>query len=162
MLSFLAVFRRPRFVTAAVFMAVSLSACSTNGDVTGVPSNPATESYASSLGVNIGTAQKKSDNLYVQDSIVGMGPEAVSGKSVTLQYAGYLANGARFEASTFGPFVLGAGNVIPGWDQGIVGMKVGGRRKLIIGSTLGYGTTGSGIIPPNATLVFDVTLVSMQ
>lgn len=154
-------FHRLRLPGAIVFAAVSAIGCS--GDepvVSGMPSNPVTETYAAILGVNIASMQKFNEALYIQDAPAGTGTEAKTGMKVTLSYAGYLANGSRFDAGTYGPFTLGGGNVIAGWDQGIVGMKVGGKRKLVIGSTLGYGASGNGSIPPNATLVFDVTLVA--
>ena len=78
-----------------------------------------------------------------------------------MNYTGWLANGTRFDGGQFA-FALGTGMVIQGWDQGIQGMKVGGKRKLVIGSELGYGKSGSGPIPPNATLVFDVEVVSQR
>ena len=101
--------------------------------------------------------------LKVEDLKVGDGHEAVSGKTVSVHYTGWLTDGTKFDSSvdrgqTFS-FRLGAGQVIQGWDQGVSGMKVGGKRKLHIPSNLGYGTRGAaGVIPPNATLVFDVEL----
>jgi peptidylprolyl isomerase len=106
--------------------------------------------------------------LIVQDLIVGTGAEAKSGDSVTVQYVGVLfANGEEFDSSwkTGEPFTfdLGSGGVIAGWDQGVEGMKVGGRRRLIIPSDLAYGAAGSPpAIPADAALVFDVDLVSVK
>jgi peptidylprolyl isomerase len=106
--------------------------------------------------------------LIVQDVIVGTGAEAKSGDSVTVQYVGVLfANGKEFDSSWKGgePFTfdLGSGGVIAGWDQGDEGMKVGGRRRLIIPAELAYGAAGSPpSIPANAALVFDVDLVSVK
>ncbi len=106
--------------------------------------------------------------LIVQDLIVGTGTEAKSGDSVTVQYVGVLfANGKEFDSSWKAgkPFTfdLGSGGVIAGWDQGVEGMKVGGRRRLIIPAELGYGAAGSPpTIPANAALVFDVDLVSVK
>ena len=106
--------------------------------------------------------------LIVQDVIVGTGAEAKSGDSVTVQYVGVLfANGKEFDSSWKGgePFTfdLGSGGVIAGWDQGVEGMKVGGRRRLIIPAELAYGAAGSPpSIPANAALVFDVDLVSVK
>jgi len=106
--------------------------------------------------------------LIVQDLIVGTGAEAKSGDSVTVQYVGVLfANGKEFDSSWKNdePFTfdLGSGGVIAGWDQGVEGMKVGGRRRLIIPAELGYGAAGSPpTIPANAALVFDVDLVSVK
>lgn len=105
------------------------------------------------------------------DLIVGTGAEAVSGSVVKVHYAGWLYNTARtdnkggqFDASAEGEpltFTLGVGQVIPGWDQGLIGMKVGGQRRLVIPPSLGYGGARQGPIPANATLVFDVELVEI-
>ena len=106
------------------------------------------------------------------DLVVGTGTEAVSGKTVRVHYTGWLFNdarpdqkGAQFDSSSgLEPltFVLGVGQVIAGWDEGLVGMKVGGTRRLIIPPSKGYGGTRRGPIPPNATLVFDVQLIEVQ
>ncbi len=145
-------------------VAALVSACGGN-DAPDIPSNPAVEIYASSLGVTIANMTKKNDALFVQDVTVGTGAEAVSGKTLRMTYSGYLINASRFDSNVGGTpfqFTLGAGQVIAGWDLGIAGMKVGGKRKIVIGSALGYGRTGSGPIPGNATLVFDVELLSVQ
>jgi peptidylprolyl isomerase len=105
-------------------------------------------------------------NLVVADLVEGTGPAAQQGQQLTMKYVGALyATGKQFDASwdrgqDF-PFVLGAGNVIAGWDQGLVGMKVGGRRQLVIPPELGYGAQGQGEIPPGATLIFVVDLVKI-
>jgi len=104
--------------------------------------------------------------LTVTDTTEGSGKEAQPGTSVTVNYVGMLPDGSVFDESTNrGPFTfnLGAGMVIPGWEQGIVGMKEGGKRRLIIPSDMAYGAAGvPGAIPPNATLIFDVELLSVQ
>ena len=100
------------------------------------------------------------------DVVVGKGPAAKSGDYVTVEYTGKLTNGKQFDSSIGRApfsFLLGAGQVIKGWDQGVAGMKPGGKRKLVIPPGLGYGATGAGAdIPPNATLVFDVELKSID
>ncbi|HEX6865091.1 MAG TPA: FKBP-type peptidyl-prolyl cis-trans isomerase [Thermoanaerobaculia bacterium] len=101
------------------------------------------------------------------DLEVGEGPEAVSGKAVEVHYTGWLENGTKFDSSLDRrePFTfrLGAGEVIEGWDQGVAGMKVGGKRKLIIPPDLGYGEQGAGgAIPPGATLIFEVELLGIE
>jgi peptidylprolyl isomerase len=105
--------------------------------------------------------------LVVKDLITGTGATAKSGSTVTVNYVGVLyKNGKEFDSSwktgqPFAPFKLGTGAVIPGWDQGLVGMKVGGRRELIIPPNLAYGASGSGsTIPPNSTLIFVVDLLA--
>ncbi|WP_293766490.1 FKBP-type peptidyl-prolyl cis-trans isomerase [uncultured Aquitalea sp.] len=104
--------------------------------------------------------------LIIEDLHVGEGAEAVAGQEVTVHYTGWLTNGSKFDSSKdrFQPFSfpLGAGHVIKGWDQGVAGMKVGGKRKLTIPPELGYGARGAGgVIPPNATLVFEVELLQV-
>ena len=110
--------------------------------------------------------------LKITDTKIGNGPVAKAGEQVTVNYTGWLyvngAKGKKFDSSydhgqPFS-FALGAGNVIPGWDQGVVGMKVGGKRTLIIPADLGYGANGTpdGTIPPNATLIFDIELLKVQ
>jgi FKBP-type peptidyl-prolyl cis-trans isomerase FkpA len=105
------------------------------------------------------------------DLVVGTGADAISGTSITVNYTGWLYDtskadhkGLQFDTSvgkTPFSFTLGAGQVIKGWDQGVVGMKVGGTRELVIPPSLAYGSTRTGSIPPNATLLFDITLVSI-
>lgn len=107
-----------------------------------------------------------SDELEIEDQIVGEGDEAVAGQNVEVHYTGWLTDGEKFDSShdrnqTFS-FKLGAGQVIQGWDQGVAGMKVGGTRKLTIPPGMGYGERGAGgVIPPNATLIFKVELISI-
>jgi FKBP-type peptidyl-prolyl cis-trans isomerase FkpA len=106
------------------------------------------------------------------DLLVGTGAEATAGKTVSVHYTGWLFDssktdhkGLQFETSVGSnpfAFVLGAGQVIAGWDQGVPGMKVGGLRRLEIPSALAYGTTRNGPIPPNATLVFEIQLLEVK
>ncbi len=144
--------------------AALLSACGSESTAPNIPSNPAVETYASPLGVTIASMTKRSDNLYVQDLVIGTGAEAIAGDSISVAYSGFLINGSRFDTSVGrGPFEfkLGLGRVIPGWDQGLAGMKVGGKRKLVIGSEFGYRNQRQGPIPANSTLVFDVELLGV-
>ena len=113
-----------------------------------------------------------SARLQITDTKVGTGAVAKPGHAVTVHYTGWLyqngTKGAKFDSSLDRgepfTFALGAGNVIPGWDQGVAGMKVGGKRTLIIPPELGYGENGAGngAIPPGATLIFDVELLAVK
>jgi FKBP-type peptidyl-prolyl cis-trans isomerase len=118
--------------------------------------------------------QSNVTELIKMDDRAGTGNEAVSGRRVTVHYTGWLYDDARsdhkgtkFDSSRDGnqpfEFRLGAGQVIPGWDEGVAGMRVGGRRTLTIPPHLGYGSQGAGgVIPPNATLVFEVELLDVR
>lgn len=105
--------------------------------------------------------------LSVSDEVVGTGAEATPGATVSVRYTGMLPDGSVFDTTAARnnepfTFVLGQGSVIQGWDQGLVGMKEGGKRRLIIPPAMGYGAQGIGPIPPNATLIFDVELLSVN
>ena len=105
-------------------------------------------------------------DLNVEDLVVGNGAEAKAGRKVQVHYTGWLTDGKKFDSSLDRgkpfAFTLGAGQVIDGWDKGVAGMKVGGKRKLTIPPHLGYGARGAGnVIPPNATLVFEVELLDV-
>jgi peptidylprolyl isomerase len=123
------------------------------------------------VAANAGPAAAQG-HLQIIDVKRGTGAVAKAGQSVTVHYTGWLyehgAKGKKFDSSvdrgTPFSFVLGAGNVIPGWDQGVAGMKVGGKRTLIIPPDLGYGADGTpdGTIPPGATLIFDVELLQVH
>ncbi len=118
-----------------------------------------------------GKMTELTNGLKYTDTNVGTGAEATKGHKVSVHYTGWLYNngakGAKFDSSLDRgqPFAfgLGAGQVIQGWDEGVAGMKVGGKRTLIIPPELGYGARGAGgVIPPNATLMFDVELLGVQ
>jgi FKBP-type peptidyl-prolyl cis-trans isomerase len=105
--------------------------------------------------------------LIIEELTVGNGPTAAAGQSVSVHYTGWLTNGQKFDSSVDRndpfEFNLGRGQVIPGWDQGVAGMQVGGKRKLTIPPELAYGARGAGgVIPPNATLVFEVELLGIR
>lgn len=111
--------------------------------------------------------QENVTELKIEDLVVGTGAEAVAGKTISVHYTGTLTNGTKFDSSkdrgTPFEFTLGAGQVIQGWDKGFAGMKVGGKRKLTIPSSMGYGAQGAGgVIPPNATLIFEVELLGVK
>jgi FKBP-type peptidyl-prolyl cis-trans isomerase FkpA len=113
-----------------------------------------------------GKPKTTSSGLQYWDIVVGTGATAVSGKPVRVHYTGWLTNGKKFDSSVDRgqpfAFPLGGGQVIKGWDEGVAGMKVGGKRQLRIPPELGYGARGAGgAIPPNATLIFDVELLEV-
>ena len=139
------------FLAAACAAVLSLSACGGGSDDS--PPNVAVASPAS---------------LVVTDSVVGTGATATAGRRLTVAYTGWLystsapANkGMQFDSGTIS-FALGQGAVIAGWDQGLVGMQVGGKRTLHIPASLAYGRSGAGAIPPDAGLVFDVELLRVE
>ncbi len=106
------------------------------------------------------------EGLQITDEVVGSGAEAVAGKTISVNYLGTLTDGTKFDSSydrgTPIEFTLGAGQVISGWDNGFAGMKVGGKRKLVIAPEMGYGASAVGTIPANSTLIFEVELVDVK
>jgi peptidylprolyl isomerase len=120
-------------------------------------------SFAPSLEVNLAVSTKLPSGLYYRDLAPGTGPVVAAGQQVSALYTGWLTNGTQFDSNAGSApfsFRVGAHEVIEGWDQGVVGMRVGGKRQLIIPPALGYGPAGSGPIPPNAILVFTVEVAS--
>ena len=119
-------------------------------------------------GCNKGNTEEMGNGLIIEDLVVGEGAEAQDYNKVVVDYTGSLADGSVFDSS-LNPgrepftFTLGAGSVIKGWDLGVEGMKVGGKRKLTISPELGYGDQGAGdVIPPGATLIFEVDLLEVE
>ena len=119
-------------------------------------------------GCNKGNTEEMENGLIIEDLVVGEGAEAQDYNKVVVNYTGTLADGSIFDSS-LNPgrepftFTLGAGSVIKGWDLGVKGMKVGGKRKLTIPPELGYGDQGAGgVIPPGATLIFEVDLLEVE
>jgi FKBP-type peptidyl-prolyl cis-trans isomerase len=122
--------------------------------------DPATEGVPSPTNARRGS-------LIIEDLVVGTGAEAQAGRIVTVHYTGWLTDGTKFDSSLDRgqPFVftLGVHEVISGWDQGVAGMKEGGKRKLTIPPEMGYGPSGAGgVIPPDATLIFEVELLQVD
>ncbi len=125
-----------------------------------------TTTFAPSLSVDLAAMTRTQAGVYRRDLVVGNGPVVARSQTLGVRYTGWLANGNQFDSNPAPKpvfsFRLGSGQVIAGWDDGIEGMRVGGRRQLIIPPGLGYGSSGSGPIPANAVLVFVVEVLSAQ
>lgn len=125
------------------------------------------DTYAGELNVDLAAMTRTDSGLYYQDLAIGEGPAVQAGQTVVVHYTGWLPDGSKFDSSrdrneTF-EVTVGVGDVIPGWDEGLQGMQVGGQRKLVIPPDLAYGDRGAGgVIPPGATLVFDVELLEIR
>lgn len=121
--------------------------------------------FAPELGIDLSAMEERESGLWLQDLEVGDGAEAVGGDFLTVHYEGWLPDGTKFDSSRDRgdplDFVLSASNVIPGWVEGLPGMKEGGVRLLILPPSLGYGTRGVSGIPPNSILVFEVELLEV-
>lgn len=148
----------------SVAVVVLLSGCQNPvGEDKLPPPDPTQVVYAASLNINLSQFTKLESGVYIQDVTVGSGATIASGDSVAVGYTGWLANGTQFDSNqgsaTAFRFKVGAGQVIDGWDLGVVGMRVGSTRRLVIPSPLAYGRTGSPPrIPSNAVLIFSVTM----
>jgi FKBP-type peptidyl-prolyl cis-trans isomerase len=161
-------------VACAVACAVALaSACATNEKPAAQGQQPvaAAAPAAPAAPAAAGASRTTPSGLQIQDVVIGQGTEAVAGQNAKVHYTGWLIQngqrGAKFDSSVDRgqPFVfpLGAGRVIKGWDEGVQGMKVGGKRVLLIPPELAYGARGAGgIIPPNSTLMFEVDYLGTQ
>ena len=146
---------RLRHLAVALFP-LAFAACGSDASTANYPLVPIeSTTFAPSLNVNLASSIKTASGLYYKDLSVGTGATIVSGMAINVKYSGALANGTVFDAGTY-PFTI-PGQVIQGWNEGLLGMKVGGVRQLIIPPSLGYGASGSyPVIPPNAVLVFSV------
>ena len=156
--------RRRRLAwTLAAALGAPLVACGGGGsDAPSAPASIESTTFASSLGVDLTKSTRTTTGLYYRDLGDGTGAPVAIGQRVAMRYTGWLANGTQFGTNVGGTtleFILGAGQLIPGLEQGIVGMKVGGKRQLVIPPALAYGSAGKGVIPGNAVLVVNVELV---
>ena len=145
---------------------VSLLACRKADTSAQVSGSPETVTYAKELDVHLDHMTKQPSGLYVLDIKEGTGPGIAAGQTAQVHYTGWLVNGKQFDSSVGGApyeFPVGRGRVIAGWDEGVEGMKKGGKRRLVVPPDLGYGAAGTGgVIPPGATLIFDVELISFR
>ena len=161
--------KRQHFLSGAAALLVLIGSASCNGDVVGLgpPSNPATETFAPSLGVDIAQMTRLDNGVYYKDIVVGTGLTlADTAVSFNVTYAGYLKDGTLFDSGTDSKLTLSS--LVPGFRSGVLGMKEGGRRKLVIPSEQGYGghsvrspSTGKILIPRQSTLIFDVELLKV-
>lgn len=157
--------RSTRTMALAALVALPVLLPSCNLDIASSQLVPIEETdFASSLGVNLAASTRTEHGAYYRDIAVGTGAVIVAGQTANVHYTGWLADGTVFDSSfstgaTY-EFQFGTGDVIPGWDEALIGMRVGGQRQLIIPPALGYGNLQFGPIPPNSILVFNVELVS--
>jgi len=166
----------PRTLLALGVLLLILPACTSDGGEGGTdadstaaaPDTSATPGFAPRLEVDLEASTQLPSGLYYRDLTVGTGPEAGEGSRVAVLYGGWLPDGTFFDGSANHgnrpyPFTIGEHEVVAGWEEGITGMRVGGRRQLIIPPELGYGAVGSPpIIPPNSILVFTVDLLGIE
>ena len=145
--------KRLLFLCAATW----LSACSLNTtEVANSPTDPATETFASSLGIDISKMTKTTNGVYYKEISVGTGATLTGTPTIQFTYAGFLKNGNLFDQGSSVVFSLG--QLVFGMQEGMQGMKVGGERLIVIPSALGYGNTQGLPVPPNSTIIFDVRL----
>lgn len=155
--------RLSRVLGALLFVSVA-AGCSLgeNADVPPVISLEE-QQWGSSLGINLATMTKLASGVYIKDNVVGTGAAVSGAPTVQFYYSGYLASGVQFDSNVgqATPLQYELARLIPGFLPGLQGMQVGGKRRLVIPSSLGYGPAGQDVIPPNANLVFDVELVGV-
>jgi len=157
--------RRTRIAAALSF---SLAACASGGAGGAAPYTRTVESipFAASLDVQLDKMTKTASGLYWRDIEVGTGPVVREHQDIRVFYNGWLTNGMKFDSTRVDQppltIPIGRGRVIKGWDEGIIGMRVGGRRMLVIPPELAYGSNRAGMIPPDATLVFDIRVLSVK
>ncbi len=156
---------RPVTLAIAAFAAL-LAACASSGGPAPVARPMESIPFASTLNVELAKMTKTASGLYYRDLEEGTGPIIRGKMDVKVHYTGWLTNGVKFDgnASDDPPITipLGRGRVLKAWDEGLLGMRVGGRRQLVVPPSLGYGSDRAGLIPPDATLVFDIRVVSAK
>ncbi len=159
---------RASLFTLLLAVALSAGACTLDDfrspDQRRSPADGGELTFAPDLRVDLATMHHEPSGLYWASRGAGSGPAARPGDTVTVMYSGWLPDGRLFDRSPAGSpfrFILGRGMVIDGWEEGLVGMQQGSRRLLVLPPGLAYGAGGQGMIPPNATLVFDVQLLEL-
>ncbi|HXE57780.1 MAG TPA: FKBP-type peptidyl-prolyl cis-trans isomerase [Gemmatimonadales bacterium] len=158
--------RRPALLVVGVVLAFAGCSPDSFRSPRARQGGPGQAEFADQLGVDLATMTRTPSGLYLRDVRAGSGTEAGAGRAVVVHYTGWLPDGRKFDSSRDAgrpfEFTLGAGQVIRGWDEGVAGMRVGGRRQLVIPPELGYGAAGVGPIPPHSTLVFEVELLEVR
>jgi FKBP-type peptidyl-prolyl cis-trans isomerase len=152
-------------VLAALATAALLTGCLTHTDRCAdiVPSDPATETFAASLNVDLAAMTRTPDGVYLQDMVVGSGDELTAPTVVKMNYSAYLPNGTLVDQTAQGPVVLDLNtNAAVGVREGMIGMKVGGQRMLVVPSNLALGPCARGPIPPNSTLIYKIELLAIN
>ena len=143
----------------AALLAVTALAGACGDDLAGPQIIEETD-FAPSLGIDLAAMTRTPSGLYYEDLEPGSGDSAVEGREARVAYAGWLTDGSEFDRGEFS-FRLGAGQVVPGFDEGVRGMRSGGVRRIIIPPALGYGSQGRGSVPPNAIMIFRIQLLSV-
>lgn len=153
-------------ILAVIIIVIIIIAVKPKNNTDKKTNNPQDEQINIETSADVKQSSQEVQELKIEDLKVGDGQEAVSGKTIKVHYTGTLTNGSKFDSSLDRnipfEFTLGAGQVIKGWDQGLLAMKVGGKRKLTIPPDLGYGSRAVGSIPANSTLVFEVELLEVN
>jgi FKBP-type peptidyl-prolyl cis-trans isomerase len=155
-----------RMRLAAAALSITVVACASGGAPVPPPRSVESTPFASSLDVDLSKMTKTASGLYWRDIEVGTGMLVKGKMNVRAHYTGWLTNGEKFDSNGVDDepveIPLGRGRAIKGWEEGLQGMRVGGRRQLVVPSELGYGSAHSGMIPPDAVLVFDIRVVSAK
>lgn len=154
-----------RLRSAVPLVLALLTACGSDNTAPSIPTIEET-TFDAALGIDLATFTKNANGLYFKELVVGTGTLAQDGKQVGVRYKGQLPDAFVFDENAppkpVFSFRLGAGEVVPGFDQGTRGMRIGGKRQVIIPPVLGYGSRGSGSVPPYAILIFTIDLISVQ
>jgi FKBP-type peptidyl-prolyl cis-trans isomerase FkpA len=158
---------RAAWRTAIAFAGLLAWGCGGGGAPPGPrpPTDPAALTFAEDLGIDLADFERTRSGLYIQDITVGVGAMARRTSRVWITYAGWLPDGTLFDSNVGGEpfhFRMGGSEVIRGWNEGIQGMKVGGRRRLVVRPGLGYGSRGKGKVPAGATIVFELQLIDVR
>lgn len=156
---------QPLRTTSLIVLMLAVAGCRKAG-VAQISGRPESVTYAPELKVDLSKMTKTPSGLYVLDIQEGSGPAVAAGQKAQVHYTGWFVDGKQFDSSVGGApleFAIGQAQVIAGWDEGVAGMKAGGKRRLVVPPDLAYGDQGyPGAIPPGATLVFDVELVGIR